>query len=125
MKFFLIHYLKNGGGCLLISHKFTHVFCVHFFLKISDCGVESSRIQLSTVNSINLNAYYVWVNPLNAELNPICRLLALLGAHHILHVSVLRVNDFCCVFCINRSDGSACSVPVIFQRPFCRHQNHS
>ena len=26
-------------------------------------------------------------NPLNAELNPICHLLALLGAHHILHVS--------------------------------------
>ena len=25
-------------------------------------------------------------NPLNAKLNPICHLLALLGAHHILHV---------------------------------------
>jgi len=34
----------------------------------------------------------VSVNPLNAELNPICYLLALLGAHHIFHVSVLRVN---------------------------------
>ena len=32
------------------------------------------------------------INPLNAELNPICHLLALLGAHHILHVSGLRVN---------------------------------
>jgi len=32
------------------------------------------------------------VNPLNAELNPICHLLALLGAHHILHVSRIRVN---------------------------------
>ena len=31
-------------------------------------------------------------NPLNAELNPICYLLALLGAHHILHVSRIRVN---------------------------------
>jgi len=28
---------------------------------------------------------------LSAELNPICRLLALLGAHHIFHVSGLRV----------------------------------
>ena len=27
-----------------------------------------------------------------AELNPICHLLALLGAHHILHVSRIRVN---------------------------------
>jgi hypothetical protein len=31
-------------------------------------------------------------NPLNAGLNPICHLLALLGVHHILHVSRLRVN---------------------------------
>jgi len=30
--------------------------------------------------------------PLNAKLNPICHLLALLGAHHILHVSRIRVN---------------------------------
>ena len=31
-------------------------------------------------------------NPLNSELNPICHLLELLGAHHIFHVSRLRVN---------------------------------
>ena len=27
------------------------------------------------------------INPLNAELNPICHLLALLGAHHILYLA--------------------------------------
>ena len=32
------------------------------------------------------------INPLKAELNPICHLLALIGAHHILHVGGLRVN---------------------------------
>ena len=32
------------------------------------------------------------VNPLNAELYPIFHLLALLAAHHILHVSRIRVN---------------------------------
>jgi hypothetical protein len=32
-----------------------------------------------------------YFNPLNAKLNPICQLLALLGAHHILHVSRIRV----------------------------------
>jgi uncharacterized membrane protein len=32
------------------------------------------------------------INPLNAELNLICYLLALLGAHHFLHVSRVRVN---------------------------------
>ena len=31
------------------------------------------------------------INPLNPELNPICYLLALLGAHHFLHVSRIRV----------------------------------
>jgi len=31
------------------------------------------------------------INPLNAELNPICHLLALLEAHRILHVSRIRV----------------------------------
>jgi len=39
-----------------------------------------------TSRSMNL----LILNPLNAELNPICHLLALLGAHHILHVSRIR-----------------------------------
>ena len=30
-------------------------------------------------------------NPLKPELNPICYLFALLGAHHFLHVSRIRV----------------------------------
>jgi len=38
-----------------------------------------------------------FINPLNAELNPICSLLALLGAHHFLHVSRIRVN--CSSYC--------------------------
>ena len=33
------------------------------------------------------------INPLNAELNPICYLLALLGAHHFFHVSRIRVKS--------------------------------
>jgi hypothetical protein len=32
-------------------------------------------------------------NPLNAELKPICHVLALLGAHPILHVSRIRVKN--------------------------------
>ena len=34
------------------------------------------------------------INPLNAKLNPICHLLALLVAHLILHVSRIRVKRF-------------------------------
>jgi hypothetical protein len=32
------------------------------------------------------------LNPVNAELNPICHLLALLGAHPKFHISRIRVN---------------------------------
>jgi hypothetical protein len=39
----------------------------------------------------NLGLYFEFFIPFNAELNPICQLLALL-AHHILHVSRIRVN---------------------------------
>jgi len=31
------------------------------------------------------------INPLSPKLNPICYLLALLGAHHFLHLSRIRV----------------------------------
>jgi len=42
----------------------------------------------------NIPKHIFWVlcfNPLKPELNPICYLLALLGAHHFLHVSRIRV----------------------------------
>jgi hypothetical protein len=29
----------------------------------------------------------IYIDPLNAQLNPICHFLALLGAHHIFHIS--------------------------------------
>jgi hypothetical protein len=38
-------------------------------------------------------SYIMYFNPLNAELNPICHLLALLEAHHILHISRIRVKQ--------------------------------
>ena len=36
---------------------------------------------------------FLFINPLNAELNPICCLLALLGANHFLHVSRIKVKS--------------------------------
>ena len=52
---------------------------------------------------VNLSLYFgsdvssisgVTFNPLNPELNPIYCLLALLGAHHFLHVSRIRVKSY-------------------------------
>ena len=47
-------------------------------------------IRLALISSLMVTQWGRF-NPLNAELNPICLLLALLGAHHILHVSRIRV----------------------------------
>ena len=38
-----------------------------------------------------LKSHIKTISPLNPELNPMCYLLALLGAHHFLHVSRIRV----------------------------------
>jgi hypothetical protein len=46
----------------------------------------------SAVDEHNSVRHTHFVNPLNAKLNPICHLLVLLAARHILHVSGLRVN---------------------------------
>jgi len=51
------------------------------------CTVHSEiYVVHSPINALLINL----VNPLNAELNLIYHLLALLGAHHILHVSSIR-----------------------------------
>ena len=48
------------------------------------------------------------VNPLNAELNPIRHLLALVGARHIVHVSRIRVK-------LRRQDVSSCNLVQIYR----------
>jgi len=40
----------------------------------------------------NPNLKILYFSPSNAELNPICYITTLLGAHYILHVSRIRVN---------------------------------
>jgi len=51
---------------------------------------ELARLHL-TVFGNKIYTLTLDISPLDAELNPICHLLALLGAHHIFHVSGLRV----------------------------------
>jgi hypothetical protein len=49
---------------------------------------------LGTIDMHGITSHTTAVfNPLNAELNPICYLLTLLGAHHFLHVSRIRVKS--------------------------------
>ena len=53
---------------------------MHSFLRVKESKQDGQ-----------LNVLTLDFNPLNAELNPICYFLALLGAHHFLHVSRIRV----------------------------------
>jgi hypothetical protein len=50
-------------------------------------GDDEERVDQSTEIK-----FCMFINPLNAEFNPICCLLALVGTHHIFHVRGLRVN---------------------------------
>jgi hypothetical protein len=58
-----------------------------------DIHLQCNCLQLMKVvnNAIYATLIIKLFNPLKPELNPICYLLALLGAHHFLHVSGIRV----------------------------------
>ena len=73
---------------LVISHKKT--FYINSKARVHVTSSVCSWLLNLTVHSHCYSCSYVF-NPLNAELNPICPLLALFGSHHILHVSRIRV----------------------------------
>jgi hypothetical protein len=58
-----------------------YIFTVAFLQQIPTANGKALNKLPSTFFATN------GVNPLNAKLNPTCPLLALVGAHHILHVS--------------------------------------
>jgi hypothetical protein len=88
---------KCGGGGQLRSSK--HQFFSFIFF---NDGPSTAKLQVPKHELHNQQKERTWKNsagersacltPLNAKLNPICHLLALLGAHHIFHVSRIRVN---------------------------------
>jgi hypothetical protein len=68
------------------------------FMSTSQKHVGSAEISLCSslgrlCNTQSNTANYFFINPLNAELNPICHLLALLGGATIVEVSRIRVNN--------------------------------
>ena len=64
---------------------FTARYGLGLYMKFEPILVRLALVHPSLILSI--------FNPLNAELNPICYLLALLGAHHFLHVRRIRVKS--------------------------------
>ena len=89
----MLHILQSAGhhrGLFLIpsSHAFR---CLPTIFP-----VDIRYIFIVSPISFNPAASRFWTpslcNPLNADLNPLCHLLALLGSHHIHHISRIRVN---------------------------------
>jgi hypothetical protein len=76
------HRQKLCVTCALHTQRHVHA-CINLYVR------ASVYVFHVTKNDRRMGHF----NPLNAELNPICHLLILLGAHHILHVSRVRVKQ--------------------------------
>ena len=102
----------SGWGVALITH--THV---------------KSRLKCGSLISSSVSLWHFIGRPLpfrglNPELNPICYLLALLRAHHFLHVSRIRVKLLTLRWLMGESNGNlplrtcpGCSVPEPYRSP--------
>jgi hypothetical protein len=86
-----------SGGHYLFQRCVGHIcWFLVYLAKLAvpeDCAVSNGRM----TRGWRIRKYLEGIgcslnNALNAELNTICHLQALLGAHHILHVSRTRVN---------------------------------
>jgi len=83
--------------------NFFKIFMSGFRLTFTVCFTEiqlsetciplyTAMPNIQTVCIIPTKDIYFSINALNAELILICHFLALLGAHHIFHVSRIRIN---------------------------------
>jgi len=75
--------------CHYLHSLITHSTCLYEFLQYQKLSLNAT---FSPQCSERLRSLMSLFNPLDVKLNPICHLLALLGAHRILHVSRVRVN---------------------------------
>jgi len=81
--------------CIHQDRLTTKVICR--LLRVTTCYVRNTHILATTYSLFYVQQFSVKFlcrfsfNPLNPELNSIWYLLALLGAHHFLHVSRIRV----------------------------------
>ena len=86
----------------IFIHSFIHPFLTYYFIihyfkmrwvkHTCLLSIFSTCYIKDTCSSFQATQFTEF-NPLNTELNPICYLLALLGAHHFLHISRIRVKS--------------------------------
>ena len=90
------------------------------------CGNLPKTNALSEIGHMTENYFRLIFNPLNADLYTISHLLAFLGAHHIFHVSRMRVKQlnvfhFSLIFFVQNTD----ELLAIFAVHACRHARTS
>ena len=73
------------------------------------CEIQTNHQQDATISQVYYPDVYLQLNPLKPELNPICYLLALLGAHYFLHVSRIRVK----LLTFRRLMSYICGAPIL------------
>jgi len=82
----------SSSGGKLFDYNFLYNHPVVVAVRYAGQDGTHFHLDLHTGRTLTQDYTRSCINPLNAELNPICCLLALLGAHHFLYVSRIRVN---------------------------------
>jgi len=70
-----------------VSHLTVNAICQTLRITTSEWHSQAQTVSHSECTPLKQGTF----NPSNAELNPICHLLTLLGSHHILHIGRIRV----------------------------------
>ena len=87
---------KPKSTCVFVTKVTVHMnalITINLLVKSSLC-ISTLQWKDAVVRQSNYAANVAFeINPLDAELNPISHLLALVGDHHILHFSRIRVKD--------------------------------
>jgi len=81
--------------CLLLNVKILYRVYENFFSSYRYYMLSHVQYTITATFVPAVPIQRTWeLNPLNAELNPICYLLTLLGDHPIFHISRIRVKHF-------------------------------
>jgi len=85
----------SNGTCRHTSQRLTNLLSLLQYIPL-EVNLVYQIIKIISIcrraeSSKEFNPAAQFLNPLNPELNPICYLLALLRAHHSLHVNRIRV----------------------------------
>ena len=89
----LLHSCPDIGAIILLLREKHGQSCQERLLNILSSSVGGKCLSFDPSGVSQFLWLFQEFNPLNPELNPICCLLALLGANHFLHVNRIRVKS--------------------------------